>query len=151
MTVTDTPGTMSRENVELVRQLLPSPDVDLAALFRNEDAITGVIDAATPFLDPDVEVVLGTFGPYTYGPSGLRGAWLDWLEPWATYRTEIDQVIDAGDRVVVLVHDFGRREVDAPEVDLFGANIWTFRDGKIMRLEFFPDRTVALKVAGLRE
>jgi ketosteroid isomerase-like protein len=121
-------------------------------LFRDDELITGLVDAAAPFLDPDVEFVLGAFGPYTYeDPSGLRGSWLDWLEPWVTYRTEIDQVIDAGDRVVVLVHDFGRREADAPEVDVIGANIWTFRDGKVTRIEFFPDRTVALEVAGLRE
>jgi ketosteroid isomerase-like protein len=142
---------MSKENVELVRQLLPAPDVDLAALFRSDDLTAGLADAAAPFLDADVEFILGAFGPYTHaGPEGLRGAWLDWLEPWVTYRTEIDQVIDAGDRVVVLVHDFGRREVDAPEVDVLGANIWTFRDEKVARIEFLPDRTVALKVAGCR-
>jgi ketosteroid isomerase-like protein len=114
--------------------------------------MTGLTDAAAPFLEPDVEFILGAFGPYTYaGPSGLRQAWLDWLEPWVTYRTEIDRVIDAGDRVVVLVHDFGRREADGPEVDVIGANIWTFREGKVARIEFFPDRTVALQAAGLPE
>jgi hypothetical protein len=43
--------------------------------------------------------------------SGLRGwrdLWLEWLEPWESYRTEVQRVIDAGDRVFGNARDFGR-------------------------------------------
>ncbi len=44
---------MSRENVELVRSLQPAPDVDLVALFRDEAAASGVLDALEPLLHED--------------------------------------------------------------------------------------------------
>lgn len=39
----------------------------------------------------------------------MRTGWLDWLAPWVQYRTEVENVLDAGDRVLVLTRDFGRR------------------------------------------
>ena len=91
-----------------------------------------------------------TEGPTTYaGLDGLRDAWLDWTAPWAAYRTEIERLIDAGDRVVVLVRDFGRRVGGAYEVAFSAATVWSVRDGKVVRAEFFPDRALALEAAGL--
>jgi ketosteroid isomerase-like protein len=72
------------------------------------------------------------------------------MEPWLTYRTEIRQVLDAGDRVLVLVHDYGRREGLSEEVRVDGSGVWTVRDGKIARAEFFAHRSEAFTAAGLR-
>jgi ketosteroid isomerase-like protein len=80
---------------------------------------------------------------------GLRACWLDWLEPWATYRTEIEELIDAGDQVLVIGRDYGRRELGAPEVRLTFAASWTIRDGRIVRAEFYPDRAEAFDAVGL--
>jgi hypothetical protein len=46
-------------------------------------------------------------------------------------------MIDLGDRVVSVICDYGRREPDAPEVDLKSAVVWTVRDGRIVRAEFY--------------
>jgi len=81
----------------------------------------------------------------------LRACWLDWLAPWASYRTEIAELIDVGERVVVLVRDYGKREADAPEVELRGAAIWTVRGGRIVRAESYADRAEALASVGLAE
>jgi hypothetical protein len=44
---------VSRENVELIRSLLPGPEVDLVALF-DEDSASGVLmQTLAPLLDPD--------------------------------------------------------------------------------------------------
>jgi ketosteroid isomerase-like protein len=85
------------------------------------------------------------------GLDGLRAAWLGWMEPWLTYRTEIKQALDGGDRVLVLVHDYGRRERLSEEVKIDGSGVWTVSDGKIARAEFFAHRSEAFKVAGLSE
>jgi ketosteroid isomerase-like protein len=77
------------------------------------------------------------------------GPGLDWLEPWETYRVEVEDVIDAGDDVVVLVRDYGRRVGMTHEVSVRSAAIWTVRDRKVARVAFYLDRTEALTAAGL--
>src|SRR5262249_17301639 len=139
-------------NVEPVRRLQPAPDVDIAQLVRDDDINARWVGAVTSVFHSDFECVMtsATEGPTTYvGLDGLRETWLDWTAPWATCRTEIEQLIDAGDRVVVLVRDFGRREEGPYEVAFIGAAVWTIRRGKLVRTEFFPDRARALQAAGL--
>jgi ketosteroid isomerase-like protein len=143
---------MSEENVELVRRLQPAPDVDIAQLVRSDDINARWVETVTSVFHSDFECVMmsATEGPTTYvGLDGLRDAWLDWTAPWARYRTEIEQLIDAGDRVVVLVRDFGRRAGGGYEVVFSAATVWSVRDGKVVRAEFFPDRARALEAAGL--
>jgi ketosteroid isomerase-like protein len=100
----------------------------------------------------DVECVVHVIDKdaVTYtGLDGFRAAWLDWLKPWVAYRSEIEEAIDCGDRVLLLVRDFGRKEGSDVEVRSNYASIWTVHDGKIARAEFYPDRTEARKAAGL--
>jgi hypothetical protein len=77
--------------------------------------------------------------------------WLDWLQPWATYCVDVEEVIDAGDRVVVLVRDRGRRHDMEAEVGLISGSVWEVRDGRIARVHFCGDRGEALAAAGLGE
>jgi ketosteroid isomerase-like protein len=142
---------MSKENVELVKRLQPTPDEDLAAWFRDDNAAKGFIDASSPYFHADVEIVAPSgVEPSRYvGLAGLRDGWLDWLEPWASYRVEIEDLIDAGHDVVVLVRDFGRRPGLNHEISVAGAAIWTVRDHKVARIAFYLDRNEALEAAGL--
>jgi ketosteroid isomerase-like protein len=102
---------------------------------------------------PDFECIFvrDDVGRATYsGRDGLRAAWLDWLEPWASYRTELEDFIDAGEgRVVVLTRDYARREGMEAEVYFEGAPVWTVRNGKVARVEFYMNRAEGLAVAGL--
>lgn len=145
---------MSAENVELIRSLQPDPEVDIVTLFADDDAAGELADALADLLDPAFACALCLPGaaPTTYsGLDGLRAIWRDWLAPWANYRTEIEDLIDVGEHVVVLVRDYGRREPGAPEVVMMAATIWTVRDEKIVRAEFYADRTEALAAIGLPE
>jgi SnoaL-like protein len=143
---------MSQENVELVRGLQPSPDTDLVALFL-DDATFG---ALAPFFHGDCEIlgpsaVTGGQSERRIGLEGLRALWLDWLDPWDSYRVEIDDVIDAGEHVVVLPRDYGRRAGMDVEVSVLGGTVWTVRDEKIARVAFYLHRSEALEAAGLSE
>ena len=144
---------MSRENVELVKALYLHPDTDVCALFRDEDTFARMFEALGPLLTDDFESVMVFPGETrTYaGLEGFRKNWLDWLEPWATYRTSIDELIDAGDRVLLLLRDRGRRQDMDAEVELVGASIATFRDGKLARWEDYADRGKALEAVGMAE
>ena len=146
---------MSRENVELVRSLLPSPDTDLVVMFSDEGPATALMEAVAPYFHEDFEADFIDWAPgqriQYAGLAGLRTAWLEWLQPWQSYRTEIEDVIDAGDEVVVLTRDYGRRTGVTVEVSVVAAAVWTVRDGKIARAAFYPDRSEALEAAGLSE
>jgi hypothetical protein len=146
---------MSQENVELVRSLMPGPDVDLVALFTADDVWQPLVEAVRPMVDPGFFAVQHVPGsePSTHdGFDGFRTNWLDWLAPWASYRTEIEQLIDAGERVVAIVCDYGRREPGAPEVRMKTATVWTLRGGLIVRADFYPGgHADALASVGLAE
>jgi hypothetical protein len=142
---------MSRENVELVRMLQPSPDVDLVALFRDEEGASRLLSSLGPYVHEGfvAEGFRLEESEHT-GLAGLRAGWSDWLEPWESYRVEIEDVIDAGDEAVVVVtRDYGRRAGMEAEVLILGAAIWIVRDGKILRATFYADRDAAFEAAGL--
>jgi hypothetical protein len=91
---------MSQENVEIVRPLIPTPETDVASLFLDDSLFEAASHALTALLHPEFESVAVWQGGTTYaGVEGFREMWLDWLQPWATYHVEVEEVIDAGDRV----------------------------------------------------
>ena len=82
------------------------------------------------------------------GVEGLRSALLDWLEPWESYRPEIEELVDLGDRVAVLTRDYGRRKGVEREVDFKGVSVYVFRGDKISRIEFHFDARRGLPRSG---
>jgi ketosteroid isomerase-like protein len=149
---------MSQENVEIVRQLQPDPNVNLVEveLFqtRGDDAeVEAAIAAAAPAFTDDFVCIFHTLSEEPRpGVRGLRQAWVDWLAPWESYRAEIKELRDAGDAVLVVSHDFGRRPGMEKEVEFRGSAVWTVRDGRVAKAEFFTaDRAGALEAAGLSE
>jgi ketosteroid isomerase-like protein len=140
------------ENADLIRAMLPSAEVDLVQLFRDKDAYEAAVAALAAIVDPDVESVAvwgGEEGNTYKGIDGFRQLWLDWLEPWATYHVHVEEIIEAGDRVLVLIRDRGRRPDMEAEVELVSGSAWTVRDGKIARAEFYANRGDLLESAGL--
>jgi hypothetical protein len=144
---------MSQENVELVKALLPPPDADWSLLVRDADGFALVRETLSPIITNDFESVMvwpAVRRAYA-GLDGLRKNWLDWLEPWATYRITIDDLIDDRDRILVLSRNFGRRKDMETEVELIAAATLTFRAGKIARWEDYAERAAALEAAGISE
>jgi ketosteroid isomerase-like protein len=139
---------------QIVRALQPAPDVDLIELFmRGDDAgAQAMIDGlADKFTEDFTAVFHGLSSEPRQGVAGLRNAWLDWLEPWEAYRAEIESIrATTSGRVLVFSRDFGRRPGTGTEVELKGSAVWTVREGRVARAEFFTERTDAERVAGLR-
>jgi hypothetical protein len=140
------------ENADLIRAMLPSPDTDIAHLFRDEDVFQASVDAFAEIFDPELESVAAWRGEgVTYaGIDGFRELWLDWLEPWVTYHVQVEEIIEAGNRVVVLIRDRGRRHDTDAEVELISGSVWTVRDGRIARVEFYGNRDELFDATGLR-
>ena len=144
---------MSQENVEVIRRLLPGPDVDIAQALRDDDvwAVASQSWAAVTHPGFETTIEMPSQSSTYAGLDGLREAWLDWVGPWENYYTEIEELIDAGDAVVGIVRDRARRKGVDAEVDLLGSNVSVFRDGKILRIGFYAKRADALEAAGLSE
>jgi ketosteroid isomerase-like protein len=141
-----------RRNVDLVPTLQNSAAEDFVHLLRDDSAWAALARGMEPIFHPDFETVApgvpGTEKTYT-GMDGLRAAWLEWVAPWASYRTETKEAIDAGDRVLLIVNDWARREGSAQEIEINGAAVWSFRNGKIARFEAYAERSEAREAIGL--
>ena len=150
---------MTRENVELVKALHPPTGTELVALFALDGSAPGQLGQLASLLTDDFEAVGGEeihapLGLTSKAPGidGLVSAWREWLGPWESYWTEVEEFVDVGDgRVLVLVRDHGRLRGSDAEVEVVSASIWTVREEKIARIEFHTNRAQALRAAGLEE
>ena len=122
-------------------------------LIRDEDGFAWVREAFSPLITDDFEsVMVWPAVSRTYaGLEGLRKNWLDWLEPWATYRSTYEELIDVGEHVVVLLRNHGRRKDMETEVELIGATILTFKEGKLARWGDYVHRADAFEAIGISE
>ena len=142
---------MSGENVELVRSIQPT-GTDLVEVFSAIDSEGVDPDLTDPFAeDFDVRFISDMGDIEGRGPSGFVEAWRDWLTPYKSYRVDVEEIIDAGEEVVVFVQVRARTERDDVEVEHAPAAIWSIRDGKITAVRFYLYRADALKAVGLTE
>jgi ketosteroid isomerase-like protein len=108
-------------------------------------------DGMVELLDPDVEQH-GTVGgveerSVRHGPSEMRRGYESSEEMWAEHRVEMQQVIPAGDRVVVLQREYQRGRASGVELVIDTAAIFDVRDGRIVRIQGYMDPAEALRVA----
>jgi ketosteroid isomerase-like protein len=131
--------------------------MDLTEVFLRDStlddaAVTAAREAAERWLSTDVVCVFHALSDEPrQGIDGWRDAWLDWLAPWDSYRAEIEEVRDLGDRVAVFVRDYGRPRGMTEEVEFRGVAIYTVRERKIVRIEHFTERSQAAAALGARD
>ena len=133
---------MSQENVEAVRR-------GLDAFNRRDKA------AWIAVCDPEVE----NFPPHEWPESApARGAEAIWeffveaVKAWEEGSFEWGELIDAEpDKVVANQRRQMRGKVSGAGVDWSYWVVFTFRDRRLLRFEWFADRGEALEAAGLSE
>ena len=133
---------MSQENVGVIRSAF-------AAVNRGDR------ETAIGFLHPEVviDATRSVFNPTSYvGMQGIRQWMADTDEVWQRFGLEVSELIDAGDKVVVIGRLVGRGKASGVEVEQPIAGIWNVRDGRVVRVELgYTDRSEALRAAGLSE
>lgn len=67
-----------------------------------------------------------------------------WLSEWEDWRAEADEFLEFGDHVVVLASYRGRGRGSGVEIHQLGAHVFQLRDGKVVRLEIFANRSKAI-------
>jgi ketosteroid isomerase-like protein len=74
-----------------------------------------------------------------------------WLETLGAFRSEPEEVIDAGDKVVVVQRSHGILKGSNAEVGLRFATVYAVRDARVVSVKQYRHRDEALKAVGLRE
>jgi ketosteroid isomerase-like protein len=110
---------------------------------RMEDALRG--------LDDDFEWVVPDHpeGAVRHGADGAIEFFREWVEPWEDLEIEW-QIEPAGSDAALAIIDMrgrGRGSGVPAEMRLF--QLWTARDGRIVRMEMFTDLDQARRAAGL--
>ncbi len=132
---------MSQENVEIVRRIYAH-------------WAPGSSPSESSLLHPEIEWVNP---PYALEPgtrSGLDAftSITDELdEKFGDFRMEVERLVDVGDRVVVIATMRGRGTGSGIEVENRHGSVWTVRDGKAVRYQWFQEPEEALEAVGLSE
>ena len=136
---------MSQENVEIVR-------ASAAAYIR------GDLDATLKDFDPYVVIRPDANWPENrpiLGVDAARSFVEDLMATFGTGETgvesPIDDLIDAGDRVVVRYRGRVHGQLSGIEDEVVFSQVVTLRRGKVVMLEYFLDHHEALEAAGLSE
>jgi ketosteroid isomerase-like protein len=115
----------------------------------------GGLDAAAEFWDTQIDWRAAEGAPDDAGPisgmDAMRAYAQDWLDDFDELRFEAEELIDAGEEVVVVQRISGRAKASGIETDLRYAVVYTIRNDKIVRGREYFDRNEALEAAGLRE
>ena len=139
----DTTWAMSQENVEIVRRLITE-------IWGGK---TGQPDLATR-VHPQIEIVTSTDFPEQAVLRGLPG-FEEWTRRWSElfedYDLQPERFWEAGERVVVALHERGKWGRSGIPFDDHYAHVWTFLSGVVVRVQVFRNQEEALEAAGLRE
>ena len=131
------------ENVEIVREALE------ALLERDEGTIGRLVD-------PELEFH-GTVGGLQEGEVARGRAEIERvfenedLAAWEVRRLDPEEFIDAGDSVVVLIHEYRRGRGSGIEVEAETAMVFKVRKRRVVRMQGYMDRGRALRAVGLSE
>jgi ketosteroid isomerase-like protein len=132
---------MSRENVDKARAFIEA--------YNRRD-----FDSAVESFDPEVEWVLPArqASDCCRGPDEIRRFWEGIDETMEDLRLAPQEFVDAGDRVATRLRHSGRGKESGIEIDQeLYHQVVTFRDGQMVRIEYFAEWNEALAAAGVAE
>jgi ketosteroid isomerase-like protein len=117
----------------------------------------GDYEAGFLFHHPDVELIAsGTFitlgyAPVYHGREERRRFQERWHAEWGEFRFEPEELVDLGDRVLVIGRVTGSGLSSGVAVDNDWVDLLTISAGRVIREQVFFDRAEALETAGLSE
>jgi ketosteroid isomerase-like protein len=86
-----------------------------------------------------------------HGRAAMKRFFETITETWESYVIETEETLEAPDGRIAVVERWRARGRQGIELDLQLVDVFTFRDGVIVRIEGFRDKTQALEAAGFSE
>jgi ketosteroid isomerase-like protein len=83
------------------------------------------------------------------GAQGMLDFLHDWTEPFDEWQIDLEELLDAGEKVVALCRQHARSKTSGVPVDMRFGMVFTLRDGLQTRMEMYADADEALSAAGL--
>ena len=83
--------------------------------------------------------------------NAIRDNFDRWQSTFDELSVTVEEIIDAGDRVIHSAHWRGQGRGSGIKVDAVYHEVYKLRDGKIIRVDEYTERTEALEAAGLSE
>lgn len=136
----DTRRSVSQENVEIVQRYIDHWN-------ETGEFLWAEIDPDAVFVIDPASFVAGTYR----GHDGLRDLLTLTDEVFDEFRYEVDEMVDAGDSVVVLGRIWARGVQSGATGAQHGALLFQIRDGLVVAYRSYFDREEALAAAGLGE
>jgi ketosteroid isomerase-like protein len=136
---------MSKETVERAREAYAALGLavrsgDFDAFFRE-------------YVHPEIEWVPLEGAPdadISYGKEAVKGRVMAMLDVMEEPQIEAEEIMDAGQRVVIAIRISGRGRASGVDVEASWFHVLTERDNKAVRIEWHRSRDDALEAAGLR-
>ena len=132
---------MSQENVELVRMIFSAwrrQEVDLAL-----SSMDDMIEWQMAEDEPDARTLRGR--------AEVRAMVEGWREAFDDFTTTPQEFIDAGEHVVVPIDFLARPRGAAGSVTINETQVFTIREGMVVRVREYRDHAEALKAVGLED
>ena len=117
----------------------------------------GDLDTVSAHYDPEIEwhvarvtAGMADFEPVYVGHEGVRAFFREWFSAWEVVTFDYEEFMDAGDQVVVVLNQRMRGRASGVELEWRSyAQLWTIKDGRAVRSEYFPSAEEALQAAGV--
>jgi ketosteroid isomerase-like protein len=108
----------------------------------NERDIEGAMDALAEDAEWHESEVLPDTGVYE-GREAIREFLTEFLGSWERFHQTVEEVLEEGDRVLVMIHLQATGRGSAADVDAQYAHLWTVSGGRGVRVDAFYDREEA--------
>ena len=103
----------------------------------------GDLDTVLATIDPDVVWIESEGIPYGGTFQGrdavVEGVFQKIGAEWDNFAAQVEEYIDAGDRVITLGHDSGTYKDTGKSMSAPTASIWTFDNGKVVKFVQYID------------
>jgi ketosteroid isomerase-like protein len=83
------------------------------------------------------------------GHDGIRAVWRLQREPWDNPRIEVEEAIESGNDIILLLRMRARGKASGVELEQPRGVVFTFGNSRIVRARFLTDHSKALAAAGL--
>jgi ketosteroid isomerase-like protein len=129
---------VSQENVEIIRRGY-GHFIATGEIRAHPDLVWDVSRLGWP----DQQIYPGVEGALRFNA--------EWADAWDDWELEVEDYLDAGERVVVILNQRGRSKATGIPVDMRFAQVWTLRDGQGIRMQMYASVEEALEAVGMSD